>query len=110
MTKLDIKTVNGKEYWTWTEYIGDVIKENMQAQKHPEKMGEGARGRKIASIPTSVYRTWQKEFEKIGAKNHDNWLPDWKIFLRKKIDDHPQFRTVDKMLHVTPNAGNTFIK
>ena len=99
-----------KEVWTFREYIGDVIKENLEAQKHPEKMGEGARGRKIASIPTSVFRSWQREFEQTGAKQQDRWVPDWRIFLRKKIDEHPQFRTVDKMLHVSPYMGNTIIK
>ena len=100
----------GKYVWKWAEFIGDVIEENRQAQKQQEKIKEGAMGRKIASIPVPVYKQWQKEFTQIGGKQQDKWTEDWKVFLRKKIDAHPEFRTVDKMLHVTPYMGHTIIK
>lgn len=100
----------GKYLWKWAHYIGDVLAQNKEVQKEPAKIGEGALGRKIASIPCAVYRSWQREFEQRGGKSQDKWVEDWGVFLRRKINEHPEFRTVDKMLHVTPNPGNTIIK
>lgn len=102
---------NGRKRWVWKEYIGDAIAQNLLEQKNPQKSKEGAFGRKIASIPITVYRQWQKEFDQTGARTDGGkWGNDWKKFLRKKISENPQFRTVDKLLHITPNPGHTIIK
>lgn len=106
----EIEENKGKFTYHFAEYIGDVIAENIQEQKMERKCREGGFGRKIASIPSTVFRAWQKEFEQMGGKQQDKWVADWGAFLKRKIDKHPEFRTVDKLLHVTPNAGNTIIK
>jgi len=110
MPLIEAMDEKGRYLWRWKEYIGDVVEANRQAQKEPQKIGEGALGRKIASIPTSVYGAWQQEFNTKIGKTHNGWTTEWKAFLRKKIDAHPEFRTVDKMLHITPNQGSIFVK
>ncbi len=115
MPLIEATDEKGRYYWRFAEYVGDVIADNIQAQKDPcngfTRSREGAVGRKIASIPTSVFRSWQAEFERReGPKGHGDWVPDWKVFLRAKIDAHPEYRTVDKLLHVTPNASSVIVK
>ena len=110
MPLVEANEEKGRYHWIWKEYIGDVVEENRRARAVKEKIGEGAMGRKIASIPTSVFRSWQEEFEKQGGKKQDNWTHDWKSFLWRKIQEHPQFRTVDKLLHVGPADGHVFVR
>ncbi len=93
------------------EFIGTEIAENIIDQKDPGNgFSAGRTMRRVASIPTSVFRKWQIEFEKMGGKNQIHWTDDWRKFREKKLADHPEFRTVDKMLHVTPHAGNIIVK
>lgn len=100
--KLDIKMA---------EYIGDVLQENIIGQKDPANGFTMNRTmRKVASIPSTIFREWQMEFERIGGKRQTNWGNDWRKFRDRKLADHPEYRTVDKMLHVSPNAGNIVVK
>lgn len=93
------------------EYIGDVLVENLLSQKDGGNgFTAGRTMRKVASIPTSVFREWQVEFEKIGGKTQLNWSDDWRKFRDKKLADHPEYRSVDKMLHVGPADGHIIIK
>ena len=93
------------------EYIGDVLLENIASRKeYGNGFTEGRTMRKVASIPSAVFRQWQIEFEKMGGKNQIHWTDDWRKFREKKLADHPEYRTVDKMLHMTPSPGNIIIK
>ncbi|HSG28024.1 MAG TPA: hypothetical protein VLA34_06050, partial [Candidatus Krumholzibacterium sp.] len=107
MPLIETNDEKGKYEWLWKEYIGDAVDANREAQKVVEPMKEGALGRKIASIPTSVYRAWEREFRQKGGNEKDK---DWKVFLWKKIETHPQFRTVAQLKTVAPNAGNIFVR
>ena len=93
------------------EYIGDVLAENIIDRKSDGNgFSAGRTMRKVASIPTAVFRQWQIEFEKMGGKQQIHWTDDWRKFREKKLAAHPEYRTVDKMLHYTPSPGNIIIK
>lgn len=93
------------------ENITAEINDNLMAQQDPNNgFSAGRTMRRVASIPISVFRSWQIEFERMGGKNQLHWTDDWRKFREKKLADHPEYRTVDKMLHVTPNSGNIIIK
>lgn len=93
------------------EFIGDVIQDNILDQKDVGNgFTQGRTMRRVASIPATVFRQWQLEFERTGGKLQPNWGNDWRKFRDKKIAANPEFRTVDKMLHVTPNATQIIIK
>jgi hypothetical protein len=93
------------------EFIGDVIQGNILDQKDAGNGFTRERTmRRVAAVPATVFRQWQKEFERIGGKNQIHWTDDWRKFRDKKLAAHPEFRTVDKMLHVTPNAGSILVK
>lgn len=93
------------------EWIGDVLVDNLLDQKDPRNgFTQDRTMRRVASVPISVFREWQIEFERIGGKRQLHWQDDWRKFREKKLADHPEYRTVDKMLHVTPHAGNILVK
>ena len=93
------------------EHIGNVLVDNLLSQKDGGNgFTSGRTMRKVASIPTSVFREWQIEFEKIGGKNQLNWPDDWRKFRDRKLSEHPEYRTVDKMLHTTPYPTQIIVK
>lgn len=93
------------------DYHNDVVMDNLLDQKDSSNgFSAGRTMRRVASVPTEVFYGWQREFERIGGKKQSNWTHDWRLFRDKKIAENPQFRNVDKLLHVTPNSGNIIIK
>lgn len=101
----------GKLELKCAELIGDVLQGNILDQKDPGNgFSAGRTMRKVASIPTSVFAEWQREFDKIGGKQQTHWSNDWRKFRDKKLAEHPEYRTVDKMLHVTPHDGHIIVR
>lgn len=71
---------------------------------------EGAFGRKIAAVDVNDYRSWQREFERIGGKQQDRWVEDWQKFLKKKLAADPRNLTVDKLVNKSANDGHVVIR
>jgi len=87
---------------TQQEYIGDIIEQNLSKQR------DGSNGwtkdrmfRHVASIPCSV-----AAMERIRAMKDDAQH----LELQRILNKHPEFKTVDKMLHVGPADGHILIK
>jgi hypothetical protein len=110
MRLIEAVTEKGKETWQFADYIGDVLLQNRDEQKREQKIREGALGRKIGSIPSSVYRTWQMEFERIGGKSQDDWTGDWRVFLWRKLEMNPEYRTVARLKTQGPADGHILVK
>ena len=101
----------GKLELKMIEYIGDVLQENILDQKDGGNgFTEGRSMRRTASIPSTIFREWQLEFEKRHGVPPSVAVNDWRKFRERKLSEHPEYRTVDKMLHVTPYAGNIIVK
>lgn len=97
---VDLKT--GKWGYTVTHDHSDLIKKNIDAQN------DGSNGftkdrtlRRIGSIPMELYV--DPDFQQLTTDERT-------VFLKWFLGKHPQFRTVDKMLHVNPAPGNVWIR
>jgi hypothetical protein len=91
-----------------------LVLQNAEDRKDPQNgfssSRQGACARRIASVDSVVYRHWQKEFEQLGGKKQDDWVPDWRRFLKAKLEANPQFMTVEKMVSHSANDGRIIVK
>lgn len=110
MRFVETEEVKGKIRWHIADHIGDVLAQNLEEQKREQKISEGALGRKIGSIPCSVFRSWQIEFEQIGGKSQNDWTADWRTFLWRKLQLHPEYRTVARLKTEGPADGHILIR
>jgi hypothetical protein len=96
------------------EYVAPLINQNHEDKKDPRNgfgaTREGALGRRIGAPSILTYRAWQREFERIGGKQHENWVPDWQKFLRKKLELDDDSRTVKKLRTVAASEKHVIIK
>ena len=96
------------------EYVTPLINQNHEDKKDPTngftQSRQGAFGRRIGAPSAIKYRQWQREFERMGGKTHDNWVPDWQRFLYKKLAIDDESRTVKKLRTVSPNEKHVLVK
>ena len=96
------------------EYVLPVIEANRQSKKDPSngftQSREGALGRLIGRPSSTRYRQWQMEFERMGGKMQSNWVPDWQKFLRKKLKEDHDSRTVARLVNPGANDKHIIIK
>lgn len=79
-----------------------LIKENKEAQQVGDNGWTKDRSmRRIGKIPYELYA--DPDFRTLTT-------PERELFLRWFLDKNPQFRTVDKVLHVGANDGHVIVK
>lgn len=71
---------------------------------------EGAFARKIAAVDVNDYRSWQREFERIGGKQQARWVEDWQKFLKRKLEANPRNLTVDRLVSKNANDGHVIVR
>ena len=92
--------------------VAPVIEANLEAQKDPQNgFFQERLGRHIGEIPEIIYysdvlpkfRLFEKEFagDDLRMKKGE--------YLKSFLNEHPQYRTVDAILHKSPNP-NILIK
>jgi hypothetical protein len=87
---------------TQQEHIGDILQENLAKQKDGNNGWTQDRSmRHVGSVPWSLYI--DNDFKSLSK-------PERTIFLKWFLEQHPECRTVDKMLHVGPADGHIFVK
>ena len=87
---------------TQQEYIGDVIQSNIEKQKDGTNGWTKDRNmRQVGSIPYSILM--DSEFRNLNPEERH-------LALKWLLEKHPEFRTVDKMLHVGPADGHILVK
>lgn len=96
------------------EHVGYLLEGNKKLQEDPSngfgRTREGTFGRLIGRPSDMTYMRWRKEFENMGGKQQSNWTQDWQKFLRKKLAEDQESRTVKKLRSVQPNEKNIIIK
>jgi len=96
--------------------IAPVINANLEAQKDPQngftQMREGALGRHVGEIPEVIAFSINrkvKALEAQGVSGIDLRLARHKL-LFDYLNEHPEYRVVDKMVHHTVNETNIVVK
>ena len=109
------RTAAGEEYW-WDAWVDDkgvyhyretydfapVINSNMVEQQSGKNGWTPDRTmRLIARIPAVLYNS--PDFRALEPEERQ-------LFLRWFLEQHPEYRTVDKLLHVGANDGHVIIR
>jgi len=110
------QTFNGETYW-WdsdydpntgklaykeTHYIGDILEQNAAQQKEANNGFTPDRTmRMIGRIPVAL--TMDPDYKALPEVGKQ-------LFLRWFLEQHPECRTVDKLLHVGANDGHILIR
>lgn len=99
---ITIDPKSGKWSYAITIDHSDLIKENLEAQR------DGSNGwtddrhfRRVGKIPYELYV--DPDFQALTT-------PEKQLFLKWFLNKNPQFRTVDKLLHVGANDGHVIVK
>lgn len=98
----DYNPDTGQLSYKETHYIGDVLEENRQQQNDGNNgFSKDRNFRQIGRIPTALLMDPDYKALPEAGKQY---------FLRWFLEQHPECRTVDKLLHVNANDGHILIK
>ena len=96
----------GRLVWERIVDHAPVINENDERQKDGRNgFSPGRQFRQIGSIPADAFHRWALS---AGYYQMDKIQRNFAV--RKYLNDHPEFRTVERLVNHGPNDSNVIIK